>query len=139
MINVWSQIRVYGWEKYKKSINVRCTFIWNPKVVHLPENSILKKGVLIHTDIMFVFFQNKYSKNFSISLFLLNKIGSKFSYLSVCKWNKPLSDQIEVKQIVVNKILRQDKVLKRVGSKMNLKYDNPSLYTLLISVKMTIR
>ena len=63
----------------------------------------------------------------------------QFRFYSVCKLNKPLSNHTDNKQIVVNKILRQDKVLKRVGSKMNLKYDNPSLYILLISVKITIK
>ena len=33
-INVRSQIRAYGWEKFWKLINVRRTFIWNPKVHH---------------------------------------------------------------------------------------------------------
>ena len=32
-INIWFQIRAYGWEKCWKLINVRRTFIWNSKVI----------------------------------------------------------------------------------------------------------
>ena len=32
LINIRFQIRAYGWEKCWKLINVRRTFIWNPKV-----------------------------------------------------------------------------------------------------------
>ena len=35
LINVRSQIRAYGWEKYCKLIKLRRTFIWNPKVTKL--------------------------------------------------------------------------------------------------------